>query len=459
MLYLALTSRVTDDPISVAMKGVSSAGKSRQVATVLEFFPEEAFLDLTAMTARALAYSNDDFAHRCVVLYEAHGGEDASYFIRTLQSEGQIKLATVEKTPLGMQTRIIVRPGPTNFVTTTTSPTLHDENETRQWSLTVDESPEQTRAVMRRTAERFAGVDPGPPPETWLALQRWLGELGVTQAVIPYAGWLADRLPDHPLRLRRDFGRLLALIEVIALLYQRQRERDPLGRVIATAADYAMAATLLGDIVPQATGGLAPKTRHLVSAAAALHAAKGDLEATVSVIEVMMSLGESTKMVTRWLGPALAAGAVVDVGPGGKGQAWRLRPGAEMRDTPGLPDPAALAVAFPHLVAPCIDPLTGEEKTWPVVSRNTGPTVPVGPAPPGAVGHQAANWDSPARPPPLLLNPLAEPELGRLGQWDRRSDPTPALFGDTVGATCLDCGELLPAHRSYRCLACTAVAG
>ena len=57
ILYLALTSRSLAKPVSIAVKGPSSAGKSFVVETVLEFFPPSAFYALSAMSERALAYS------------------------------------------------------------------------------------------------------------------------------------------------------------------------------------------------------------------------------------------------------------------------------------------------------------------------------------------------------------------------------------------------------------------
>src|SRR5262249_30265360 len=42
LTYLAVVSRLLEDPVSLAMKGLSSSGKSFTVDTVLRFFPERA---------------------------------------------------------------------------------------------------------------------------------------------------------------------------------------------------------------------------------------------------------------------------------------------------------------------------------------------------------------------------------------------------------------------------------
>jgi hypothetical protein len=72
IIYLAKTSRLLDRPVSVAIKGPSSGGKSFVVESTLRFFPPDAFYALTAMSDRALAYSNEPLKHRHLVLYELH---------------------------------------------------------------------------------------------------------------------------------------------------------------------------------------------------------------------------------------------------------------------------------------------------------------------------------------------------------------------------------------------------
>jgi nicotinamide riboside kinase len=59
--------------VSVAVKGPSSGGKSYLTERVLGFFPESAYYARTAMSERALAYSEEPLQHRFLVLYEAAG--------------------------------------------------------------------------------------------------------------------------------------------------------------------------------------------------------------------------------------------------------------------------------------------------------------------------------------------------------------------------------------------------
>jgi hypothetical protein len=157
LLYLALTSRIGTQPINVAVKGASSAGKSYTVGKMLRLFPESAYFEVTSMSSKVLVYMEESFQHRVVVVYEHVGQEDADYFIRTLQSEGRLRHMVTEKNEAGQNVaRILTKDGPTSFITTSTSPLLHDENETRLWSLAIDETEDQSKAVMQATAKGYS---------------------------------------------------------------------------------------------------------------------------------------------------------------------------------------------------------------------------------------------------------------------------------------------------------------
>jgi hypothetical protein len=192
ILYLALTSRLFERPASVAIKGVSSVGKSFTVEHVLKFFPPAAYFVRTGMSERAIIYSDEDYRHRFLIIFEAAGmnSEMQSYLIRTLLSEGRIVYEVVEKTKAGLRPRRIEKAGPTGLITTTTAPRLHPENETRLLSLGVIDTPDQTRAVMQALVSDVAPTN-GVTYAQWHALQSWLAE-GQREVVVPFAAKLAD---------------------------------------------------------------------------------------------------------------------------------------------------------------------------------------------------------------------------------------------------------------------------
>jgi hypothetical protein len=327
LVYLVLTSRLLDRLASVVVKGQSSSGKSWTVQAVVKFFPESACYEMTAASEHSLIYDREPLKHRTLVIYEASGleSEKFSYIVRSLLSEGRLRYPTVVKRDGDLVTVMIERRGPTNLITTTTALRLHAENETRLLSLASDESAEQTSDVLRAlAAEDDVNVDYG----RWHALQRWL-ELGDNRVTIPFADSLAQRVPAVAVRLRRDFGSLLALIRAHALLHQATRQRDPKGRVVATLDDYEVVRGLIADVIAEGVEKtVKPEVRELVEKVGEI-CADGESEVTQS------ELGEALKLdkgsVSRRVRAALDGGYLVNREER-RGRPHRLVPGNALPD-------------------------------------------------------------------------------------------------------------------------------
>ncbi|HSW41269.1 MAG TPA: hypothetical protein VLM76_02035 [Patescibacteria group bacterium] len=251
LLYLAVTSRLLPRIVSVAVKGPSAGGKSFLAKQVINYFPPSAYYLLSGMSEHALVYDEAPLGHRMIVIYEAVGmaGDLQTYLVRSLLSEGHIRYVTVEKTKEGIRPKVIDRPGPTGLITTTTAVRLHPENETRMLSVTVNDSPAQTHAVLLAVAAgRELSGNVGP----WHALQEWL-VAGPTIVEVPYARTLAQLVPPVAVRLRRDFPSVLSLVRAHALLHRATRQVVN-GVVVATVADYAAVRELVVDLVSDSAG-------------------------------------------------------------------------------------------------------------------------------------------------------------------------------------------------------------
>ena len=305
LTYLVVTSRLLERPVSLALKGPSAAGKSYLLEAVLGFFPSSAYYALSAMSERALAYDREPLQHRMLLLYEAAGlgSELATYLMRSLLSEGRVRYTTVEKTRSGLQPRTIEREGPTGLITTTTAVKLHPENETRLLSLTIADSPEQTKAVL--LAQARPALDVGPLREPWQDLQTYL-ESANHATVIPYAEPLAEQIPPVAVRLRRDFPALLALIRAHALLHQETRPRDTDGRVVATLADYAAVRELVSDLIADGAEQAVPES--VRQTVAAVRRCAGGSSREVTVQEVARTLGIDKSAASRRVRVALDRG-------------------------------------------------------------------------------------------------------------------------------------------------------
>jgi hypothetical protein len=351
LLFLALVSRLLDRPVSVALKGPSSAGKSYIVEQVLRLFPPEAFYCLTAMSERALAYSAEPLRHRTLVIFEAAGlsGDMASYLIRSLLSEGRLDYETVEKTKDGLKARRITREGPTGLIVTTTAVSLHPENETRLLSVPVSDTQEQTRAVLAALAN---GHGETPDLAVWHELQRWLAG-GPNAVSIPYAGALAALTPPKAVRLRRDFGAVLTLIRAHALLHRASRDLDAAGAIVAMLDDYAAVRALVEPLIAAGVGATVPATmRETVEAVADLLDGKGE-EVTVSITKIAAALDLDKAPTSRRVRAAIERGFLVNH-EDRQGRPSKIALGGPLpEDSPILPTPGV--VANRCAVAPLIE--------------------------------------------------------------------------------------------------------
>lgn len=338
LLYLCVTSRLLGRPVSVAVKGPSSGGKSYLVERVLEYFPLSAYYALSAMSERALAYSEEPLAHRMLVVYEAAGlqGDFASYLMRSLLSEGRLRYETVEKTEAGLRPRLIEREGPTGLIVTTTAVRLHPENETRLLSIPVVDTPEQTRKILLALADER---DEAPERANWHALQEWL-ETGECLVTIPFSRALAEAMAPVAVRLRRDFGTVLSLVSAHALLHQATRQRDERERVIASVDDYTAVRELVADLIAEGVEATVPETvRETVEAVQEL-LAEGAEETTVAAVGRKIGLDKGAAL--RRVRTAISRGYLQNLETG-RGRPARLVLGESLpADSDVLPRPEAL---------------------------------------------------------------------------------------------------------------------
>jgi len=334
VVYLCVTSRVLERPVSVAAKGPSSAGKSYIVEKVLDFFPASAYYALSAMSEHALAYSEEPLKHRMLVLYEAVGLESdfASYLVRSLLSEGCIRYETVEKQKgAGMVPKLIVREGPTGLIVTTTAVSLHPENETRLLSVAANDTPEQTRQVLRMLACEN-GLEAAAELEPWRALQTWVGAQD-NRVAVPFAPAIAELVPPIAVRLRRDFTTVLTLVKAHAVLHQATRERDDEGRIVATLADYGAVRELVADLVADEVEATVPATvSETVAAVATLY---GEREHACTYLQLAEVLGLDKSAAMRRAKVAIRRGYLKNLETR-RGQAAKL--------VPGEPLPAAIDI-------------------------------------------------------------------------------------------------------------------
>jgi len=314
IVFLAMISRLLDDPVSLAIKSVSSAGKSFTVSRVREFLPETAFTSMGAMSEKALMRSSLDLRHKVLVVTEAEGvsGKFATYVIRLLLSEKRMEYHSLVEKQGDWKGKRFVLEGPTSFITTTTKIRLHPENETRLLSISTDETPEQTARIMRTIAQGGgAQID----LDSWHALHTYL-EFVDTEVHVPYAASIAKLIPPVATRLRRDMTTILSLVRSHALLHTGTRERDDRGRLIATLDDYRAVYDLTHQLLAEGVERAIPTpVRNLVEAVQAINeeAQTSAFERTPATYDDLVErLGIDRSNVWRNASVAIELGFVVN---------------------------------------------------------------------------------------------------------------------------------------------------
>ena len=256
--YLASVSRKLDDPLSVLVVSRSAAGKSTLAEAVASLAPPEDLLRFTRLTAQTLYYQKPDaLAHKLVVVEEAEGVDEAAYALRILQSARRLSLSTAAGKG-DARTREVK--GPVSLFVTTTRTDLDEETAGRFLPLSVDESREQTRAIL--AAQREAEARAPGERETLLRLHRNAQRLlGAVKVVNPYAPYLT--FPDDRLSARRDHGKYLGLIRAVAFSRQHQRKAAE-GGIAVALEDIALANRLAHHALGHSLYDLTPPSRRLL---------------------------------------------------------------------------------------------------------------------------------------------------------------------------------------------------
>ena len=258
-------------PIQPSTHAESSTGKNFLWDTVLLLLPVTMVLRWSAMSDKALFFTEEDLKGKVIYLQEVAGSEGADFTIRVLQSAQYLEYAVTEKAPDGTFRAVTHRKeGPVVVVQTTTQIRLFNENDTRVFPIYLDESSEQTARIVENALLRAeSGGISAEEQETILEL--WHDAmllLEPAEVVVPFARRI--KLPSHRVQVRRDVARLLDVIRVLAWLHQHTREHDELGRIIATEEDFHVALELVKDPLKRAWDEMTPAEEAVMSAIQAL---------------------------------------------------------------------------------------------------------------------------------------------------------------------------------------------
>ena len=270
--YLAATSRKLKDPLAIVIQSSSSAGKTSLMDAILAMMPDEDQLRFSGMTGQSLFYLNsDEIKHKVLAISEDEGIAEATYALKLLQSEGELRHATVGRDDAGnMTTKQHHVEGPVQIMLTTTAMEIDEELVNRCMVLSVDESRGQTGAIQAkqregRTIDAFQrDMVTRQVRKLHQNAQRLLKPLQVRNPYAPQLTFTNDKT-----RLRRDHQKYLTLIDCVALLHQHQRtvhvaeiDGESIEYINVEPSDIAVANGLAGEVLGRSLDELSPQTRN-----------------------------------------------------------------------------------------------------------------------------------------------------------------------------------------------------
>lgn len=304
-VYLIGVSRLLPRPLAGIVHGPTASGKSYIPDKVSTLFPPTEVMAATQMSKMALAYLPPGaLYHKWIVAGERSRVQDddraeATRLLRELLQAGRLVIRSAQRADQGVETKTFVQDGPVSYTESTTLEDVFEEDGNRTLALRTDDSRAQTELVVRRQAERAADGEPpdaAPTRAVHRAVQLLLQEqFAGVDVRVPFAPRIAERFDCARVDARRHFGHLINLTRVVALLHAFQREQSD-GGLVATPADYQVAARLAAGPFKKAGGGLSPSQLKFLDT---LRTRFGDNEFTSVHARFGEAAGKST--IDGWL--------------------------------------------------------------------------------------------------------------------------------------------------------------
>jgi DNA primase catalytic core len=283
LMYLAATSRLLDDPISILILSESGSGKSYLVDTIKKLMPPEDVIDVTSLSDQALNYMGD-LEHKFMSLSEAVHKDVIEHQLREMVSNKELRrLVTKKDEAKGtMKAEQVSVKAIVSLVMSSTNYDVNPENASRSFVIQADESKEQTQRIYQKQREKYTferqRIQKEVVPEIirkHQAAQRMLNKYMIQNDFNRYLDF-----PDNMMRFRRDQDRFIDLIAVVCFLRQYQkevRERSGVLCIDCDLTDYAIARELLIEgILSHSKDDMPAGTKRLFDAVRDLIADKAD---------------------------------------------------------------------------------------------------------------------------------------------------------------------------------------
>jgi hypothetical protein len=262
LLYVIASTYKTASPLHAIVMASSGSGKSHLVNAISQCMPEDDVISMTRVTSKSFYhFTNDELVDKLVLIQDWQGlDKEAQYAFRELQSFGSISSSITFKDRNGnLQATVKTVRGHFSSMVATTAE-IYIDNVSRSIIAGLDESEAQTKRIIDHQNKKLAGlIDASEEFEAKRFLQNCMRCFSKCDVVNPYAEKIT--LPMEAKMQRRLNNHFHAFIKQITWLHQFQREKDSLGRLIATKDDVVTAIELFVNAVVLKTDDLDPTLR------------------------------------------------------------------------------------------------------------------------------------------------------------------------------------------------------
>jgi hypothetical protein len=249
--WAIMTSRVLESPLNVIVKGGSSAGKNYLIKTVGKLVPPAEIVRASSLSKHALNYMGEDaLKHKIFYIDEL---SSMTHPARQLISEGQIIHYVTAMKNGERVTKQVVAEGPVACVTTTTRNVLQVDDESRNFSLWINQSHELTKAIGREYVKPNRESLSPERLALWHGVQRRIARVSNLEVRAP--AWFEDIvekvLPYGDLRIRRYWPAFVELCKLFRIIREAgyPTSKDQKLRVTVEFDDFAVANYIFDQII------------------------------------------------------------------------------------------------------------------------------------------------------------------------------------------------------------------
>ena len=234
------------------IQGTSGSGKTHLLATIMDFMPPEDTISLTRVTESSFYnYGEYELSNKLLGMEDFDGLEEkAELAFRELQSKGMISSSTSGKNEHTGEIGSFIKTvyGPIASLSATTKGEIYEDNMSRCFLLSVDESAEQTQRIIQYQNNRAAGeIDKTKEVEIREFLRNCMRLIQPMEVINPYANKI--ELPKEAHKIRRLNELFQAYVKQITLLNQYQRTKDSQGRLITDKEDVRTTIEIMFDSI------------------------------------------------------------------------------------------------------------------------------------------------------------------------------------------------------------------